>query len=53
MEINIDITLRSPIKNIEVQKNPCSTCPNNPMNNPFASGVCNCALPYLYNPIFA
>lgn len=23
---------------------PCINCPNNPMNNPFASGVCNCIL---------
>lgn len=23
----------------------CEKCPNNPKNNPFATGVCNCALP--------
>ena len=32
--------------------NPCETCMNNPQNNPYASGVCNCALPALLNPIF-
>ena len=26
---------------------PCRFCNNNPRNNPFASGICNCALPYL------
>ena len=26
---------------------PCANCPNNPMNNPNASGVCNCVLPYM------
>lgn len=25
--------------------NCCKNCPNNPMNNKFASGVCNCVLP--------
>lgn len=23
----------------------CEKCPNNPKNNPFATGVCNCAAP--------
>ena len=23
----------------------CKNCPNNPMNNPYATGVCHCALP--------
>lgn len=23
---------------------PCINCPNNPMNNPFSSGVCHCIL---------
>lgn len=32
--------------------NPCEYCPNNPMVNKFASGVCNCTLPYLCNPIY-
>ena len=27
---------------------PCWNCPNNPKNNKFASGFCNCALPYMY-----
>lgn len=26
---------------------PCENCPNNPKNNPLASGVCNCVLPYM------
>ena len=30
---------------------PCDKCPNNPMNNPNASGFCNCAAPYFANPI--
>ena len=32
--------------------NPCENCPNNPMVNKFASGVCNCILPYINNPIY-
>lgn len=32
--------------------NPCEHCPNNPKNNPFSSGFCNCALPTLSNPIY-
>ena len=24
----------------------CQNCNNNPHNNPFASGVCHCTLPY-------
>lgn len=31
--------------------NPCEKCPNNPKNNPAASGICNCAAPYFANPI--
>ena len=31
---------------------PCANCPNNPMNNPHATGFCNCALPALMNPIY-
>lgn len=30
---------------------PCKNCPNNPKNNPNASGICCCALPYFANPI--
>ena len=26
---------------------PCAKCPNNPANNPNASGICNCVLPYM------
>ena len=25
----------------------CRNCPNNPKNNPYASGICNCVLPYM------
>lgn len=32
--------------------NPCENCPNNPKNNPFSSGFCNCALPALMNPMY-
>jgi hypothetical protein len=32
--------------------NPCEHCPNNPKNNPFSSGFCNCALPSLMNPMY-
>ena len=32
--------------------NPCETCVNNPQNNPYASGVCYCALSALLNPTF-
>lgn len=31
------------------QTDPCLNCSNNPANNPFASGICNCALPSMYN----
>ena len=27
--------------------NCCENCNNNPKNNPFATGVCNCTLPYM------
>lgn len=27
---------------------PCEHCSNNPKNNPFASGICSCALPDMY-----
>lgn len=36
--------------NIQVQS-PCDKCPNNKKNNPNASGICNCSLPYFVNPI--
>lgn len=32
--------------------NPCENCPNNPLNNPNATGFCNCALPALCNPMY-
>lgn len=31
---------------------PCVNCPNNPAVNPNASGICSCALPSMYNPIY-
>ena len=31
---------------------PCEHCSNNPKNNPYASGICCCALPALANPMF-
>ena len=30
---------------------PCDKCPNNKKNNPNASGICSCSLPYFANPI--
>lgn len=27
----------------------CANCPNNPLNNPNASGICHCILPTLEN----
>ena len=38
------------INNIQVP-NPCDKCPNNKKNNPNASGICSCSLPYFANPI--
>ena len=38
------------INNIQVPS-PCDKCPNNKKNNPNASGICWCALPYFANPI--
>ena len=32
--------------------NPCEHCMNNPKNNRFASGICNCVLPYINNIIY-
>lgn len=40
------------MKNKRRYHDPCENCPNNPLNNPFSSGFCNCALPALMNPIF-
>lgn len=37
---------------IRKQPNPCDTCPNNPINNPFSSGFCNCILGNLNNITF-
>lgn len=29
-------------------EHPCTHCPNNPANNPYASGICNCVLPSMW-----
>ena len=29
----------------------CENCSNNPRNNPNASGMCNCILPYMEQPL--
>ena len=29
----------------------CQACPNNPKNNPSASGICHCTLPNMEMPI--
>ena len=61
--ININGTPISTFENIDpnstwfggkhnMGNNPCEHCPNNPKNNPFSSGFCNCALPALSNPIY-
>ncbi len=38
------------MSNIQVPS-PCDKCPNNKKNNPNASGICSCSLPYFANPI--
>ena len=38
--------------NFNMGNNPCDNCPNNPKNNPFSSGFCNCAIPALTNPMY-
>lgn len=53
MNIIIDIPDMSPsglFFNEQRLNDPCSGCPNNPAVNPHASGMCNCALPYMYGP---
>ena len=37
---------------MENRHNPCEGCPNNPANNPHASGFCNCALPAFFQGPF-
>jgi len=32
--------------NYNPQPNCCKYCSNNPLNNPYASGICCCSLPY-------
>lgn len=38
------------MNNVQVPS-PCDKCPNNKKNNPNASGICSCSLPYFANPI--
>lgn len=33
-------------------RDPCQFCQNNPAVNPRATGICNCALPALANPVY-
>lgn len=33
-------------------QDPCATCSQNPKNNPFATGICHCALPSMYNIMY-
>ena len=44
-----DYKVNEPIQNAErvstFSYNCCKNCPNNPANNPNASGVCHCVLP--------
>lgn len=44
-----DYKVSEPIQNAErvstFSYNCCKNCPNNPANNPNASGVCHCVLP--------
>ena len=37
------------MNNIQVPS-PCDKCPNSKKNNPNASGMCCCSLPYFANP---
>ena len=34
------------------QFDPCRNCNNNPRNNPYASGICHCALPSMHDVIY-
>lgn len=40
------------VESFKAYSNPCEHCPNNPANNQYASGVCNCVLPYMNNTIY-
>lgn len=45
--IEFDEDWQAPYNLTEPKSNdPCEFCNNNPKNNPYASGICNCALPY-------
>jgi hypothetical protein len=34
-----------------ITKSPCENCQNNPLVNPYASGICDCTLPDAYYPL--
>lgn len=40
------------VESFKAYSNPCEHCQNNPVNNPYASGVCHCVLPYMNNTIY-
>jgi len=51
--IEFDENWQEPYNLVKPKKyDPCANCSNNPLNNPYASGFCNCVLPYLNNPIY-
>ena len=42
----VPLSTQNPVQGYD----PCATCGNNPKNNPHASGICCCALPYMVGP---
>lgn len=44
--------IRITIEMDDYYNDPCANCPNNPRNNPFASGICNCVLPYMNQIVY-
>jgi hypothetical protein len=48
-EIDIIFPVIESIKSIDLPdyNDPCAGCSNNPKNNPHASGICGCTLPYM------
>lgn len=50
--MKVTITFDIPDNQMIGYNNPCANYPNNPVNNPHASGFCNCALPALCNPMY-
>ena len=49
---NLDPNSTGFVGKYNMGNNPCDNCPNNPKNNPFSSGFCNCAIPALTNPMY-